>query len=122
MNSNLTTIYFQAYLSNLIFVNYLAILEVFIDTVFMCTVTAAAILTSGIWSPKTSLNGVELCSAVFESVFGVVTDLSLLHLAKASLSIITSPLLNPTSVRALQPENALSPIANNDTGSFQSIS
>ena len=37
----------------------------------MCTVTAAAILTSGIWSPKTSLNGVELCSAVFESVFGV---------------------------------------------------
>ncbi|MBE6771704.1 MAG: sodium:alanine symporter family protein [Ruminococcaceae bacterium] len=46
------------------------ILEVFIDTVFMCTVTAAAILTSGVWSPDTSINGVELCSAVFESVFG----------------------------------------------------
>lgn len=42
------------------------ILEVFIDTVFMCTVTAAAILTSGISGPE----GVELCSAVFESVFG----------------------------------------------------
>lgn len=46
------------------------ILEVFIDTVFMCTVTAAAVLTSGVWSPDTHLNGVELCSAVFESVFG----------------------------------------------------
>ncbi len=46
------------------------ILEVFIDTVFMCSVTAAAILTSGVWSPDTHLNGVEICSAVFESVFG----------------------------------------------------
>ena len=46
------------------------ILEVFIDTVFMCTVTAAAILTSGVWSADSPLNGVELCSAVFESVFG----------------------------------------------------
>ncbi len=46
------------------------ILEVFIDTVFMCTVTAAAILTSGVWSAESSLNGAELCTAVFESVFG----------------------------------------------------
>lgn len=46
------------------------IVEVFIDTVLMCTVTAAAILTSGVWSPHTTLNGVELCAAVFESVFG----------------------------------------------------
>ncbi len=46
------------------------IVEVFIDTVLMCSVTAAAILTSGVWSPDTSLNGVELCAAVFESVFG----------------------------------------------------
>ncbi len=45
------------------------ILEVFIDTVFMCSITAAAILTSGATENK-SLNGVELCSAVFESVFG----------------------------------------------------
>lgn len=44
------------------------ILEVFIDTVFMCTVTAAAILTSGVYG--TQLDGVELCSAVFESVLG----------------------------------------------------
>lgn len=46
------------------------IVEVFIDTVLMCTVTAAAILTSGVWSPDVSINGVELCAAVFESVFG----------------------------------------------------
>ncbi len=46
------------------------ILEVFIDTVFMCTVTAAAILTSGVWSTDTRLNGFELCRVVFESVFG----------------------------------------------------
>lgn len=46
------------------------ILEVFIDTVLMCTVTGAAILTSGVWSPDTKLNGIELCTAVFESVFG----------------------------------------------------
>ena len=45
------------------------ILEVFIDTVFMCSVTAAAILTSGAMQNK-SLDGVELCAAVFESVFG----------------------------------------------------
>lgn len=46
------------------------IVEVFIDTVFMCTVTAAAILVSGKWSPDGRLNGVALCSAVFESVMG----------------------------------------------------
>ncbi len=46
------------------------ILEVFIDTVFMCSITAAAILMSGVWTPETSLNGFELCRAVFESVFG----------------------------------------------------
>ncbi len=45
------------------------ILEVFIDTVLMCSITAAAILTSGAMQNK-NLNGVELCSAVFESVFG----------------------------------------------------
>ena len=47
------------------------IVEVGIDTVFMCTLTALAILTSGVWQAMPSLTGVELCSAVFESVFGV---------------------------------------------------
>ena len=45
------------------------ILEVFIDTVMMCSITAAAILTSNAADDKT-LDGVELCAAVFESVFG----------------------------------------------------
>ena len=45
------------------------ILEVFIDTVLMCSITAAAILTSGAMQNR-SLDGVELCAAVFESVFG----------------------------------------------------
>lgn len=46
------------------------ILEVFIDTVFMCSVTGAAILTSGVWAPGSTMNGAQLCEAVFESVFG----------------------------------------------------
>lgn len=45
------------------------ILEVFIDTVVMCSITAAAILTSGALQNK-SADGVELCVDVFESVFG----------------------------------------------------
>ncbi|MBO5858533.1 MAG: sodium:alanine symporter family protein [Clostridia bacterium] len=44
------------------------IFEVAFDTLFMCTVTAITILTSGVWSPTGSLNGIALCSAVFESV------------------------------------------------------
>lgn len=46
------------------------IIEVLIDTVIMCTVTGAAILTSGVEITDTQLNGIELCTAVFESVFG----------------------------------------------------
>ncbi len=45
------------------------ILEVFIDTVVMCSITAAAILASGAMQNK-NIDGVELCAAVFESVFG----------------------------------------------------
>lgn len=44
------------------------ILEVFIDTVLMCTVTGVAILVSG--ATDSQLNGAQLCAAVFESVFG----------------------------------------------------
>lgn len=46
------------------------IFEVAFDTLFMCTVTAVTILTSGVWSPTGSLNGIALCSAAFESVVG----------------------------------------------------
>ncbi len=44
--------------------------EVFIDTVFMCCVTGAAILSSGV--ANSSRNSGELCSLAFESVFGPV--------------------------------------------------
>ncbi len=44
------------------------IAEVFIDTVFMCCVTAAAILSSGVATAGNSSG--ELCSLAFESVFG----------------------------------------------------
>jgi AGCS family alanine or glycine:cation symporter len=44
------------------------ILEVFIDTVLMCTVTGVAILVSG--ATDSQLNRAQLCAAVFESVFG----------------------------------------------------
>ena len=46
------------------------ILEVGIDTVLMCTLTALALLTSGAWRPGTPLEGVDLCRAAFASAFG----------------------------------------------------
>ena len=49
---------------------YWGILEVFIDTVFMCSITGAAMLTGGSGFSGTPLNGVQFCTAVFESVFG----------------------------------------------------
>ena len=49
---------------------YWGILEVFLDTVVMCTVTALTVLVSGVWSPGGKLNGVSLCAAAFSSVFG----------------------------------------------------
>ena len=46
------------------------IFEVMFDTLFMCTVTAITILSSGVWSPSCSLDGIALCSAAFENVMG----------------------------------------------------
>ncbi len=46
------------------------ILEVFLDTVLMCTVTAFTILCSGVWSPGGSKNGAQLSAAAFASSFG----------------------------------------------------
>lgn len=45
------------------------ILEVFIDTILMCTLTAITILSSGAHK-NTSLNGAQMSSAAFASVFG----------------------------------------------------
>jgi len=46
------------------------IFEVFVDTIVMCTMTALAILVSGVWSPDCGLDGGILCAAAFETVFG----------------------------------------------------
>lgn len=46
------------------------IVEVFIDTVVMCTVTALVILSSGVLNPGENLNGVSLSAAAYESFFG----------------------------------------------------
>ncbi len=50
------------------------IAEVFLDTIVMCTVTAFVILSTGVFSPEGSLNGVALSSAAYSSVFGVAGD------------------------------------------------
>lgn len=42
--------------------------EVFVDTIVVCTITALAIMCSGVWS--TGLSGVELTVKAFESVWG----------------------------------------------------
>lgn len=46
------------------------IFEVMFDTLFMCTVTAITILSSGVWSASGSPDGIALCAAAFESVMG----------------------------------------------------
>ena len=50
------------------------IFEVFADTLVCCTVTALAILTSGVWQPNGAMDGVSLCAAAFSTVFGAAGD------------------------------------------------
>ena len=45
-----------------------AILEPFIDTVFICTLTALVILSSGLWVTQPDLSGVNLTAAAFNQV------------------------------------------------------
>jgi len=46
-----------------------ALLEPFVDTVIICTMTALVIIFSGYWNDQTGLLGVQLTSAAFSSVF-----------------------------------------------------
>ncbi len=46
------------------------IVEVFIDTVLMCSLTALAMLTSGAWQPDTNLSPTKISSLAFESILG----------------------------------------------------
>ncbi len=67
-----------------------AILEVFLDTIVMCTVTSFVILSSGVWQSGTSLDGAELFGAAFSSVLGragdVILSVTISLLAFASLT------------------------------------
>ncbi|KFF58085.1 alanine glycine permease, partial [Cryobacterium sp. MLB-32] len=47
---------------------FVALLEPFIDTVVICTMTALAIIITGTWSDTSSAPGVETTSAAFETV------------------------------------------------------
>ncbi|MCL2508979.1 MAG: sodium:alanine symporter family protein [Oscillospiraceae bacterium] len=53
------------------------ILEVFLDTVVMCTVTGFVILTSGAYSGGTALDGAGLFGAAFSGALGKVGDVLL---------------------------------------------
>lgn len=46
------------------------IFEVMFDTLFMCTLTAVTILSSGVQNSSGKLDGIALCAAAFESVMG----------------------------------------------------
>lgn len=48
-----------------------ALLEPFIDTIVVCTITALAILSSGVWH-SSSAQGVDLTSAAFSSAMGPI--------------------------------------------------
>ncbi|MCR5484901.1 MAG: sodium:alanine symporter family protein [Clostridiales bacterium] len=67
----------------------LGMLEVFIDTVLMCTLTGLVILVSGAYSPGGALSGAALYGAAFASVFGktggMILSVTVTLLAFASL-------------------------------------
>lgn len=46
------------------------IVEVFIDTVLMCTLTALALMTSGAYKAGTKLTEIEMNTAAFSGIFG----------------------------------------------------
>jgi AGCS family alanine or glycine:cation symporter len=55
------------------------ILEVFIDTIVMCTLTALAIMATGVWS--SGATGATLTMAAFETVFGTTLGFSIVVLS-----------------------------------------
>ena len=65
------------------------IFEVMFDTLFMCTVTAITVLSSGVDFSSGQLDGIALCSAAFESVIGgagkIILGISICLFAYATL-------------------------------------
>jgi AGCS family alanine or glycine:cation symporter len=64
-----------------------AMLGPFIDTILVCSITAFAILVSGVWSDP-SLNGVTMTAKAFSQELGIVGDI-ILFFAVFSFSITT---------------------------------
>lgn len=46
---------------------YVALLEPFIDTVIICTMTSLVITITGVWEPDSGVSGIDLTSAAFAS-------------------------------------------------------
>ena len=46
---------------------FVALLEPFIDTVVICTMTALVIIITGVWTPDNGVSGIELTSAAFSN-------------------------------------------------------
>lgn len=89
-----------------------ALLEPFIDTVVICTMTALVILISGVWI-TTDLNGVELTAAAFDSIipgfgtyfipfavllFGYSTLLSWSYYGETMVDFVSKPEKTKTNV------------------------
>ena len=64
-----------------------AMLGPFIDTILVCSITAFAILVSGVWNDP-SLNGVTMTARAFSQELGIVGDI-ILFFAVFSFSITT---------------------------------
>ncbi|MBN2890427.1 MAG: amino acid carrier protein [Bacteroidales bacterium] len=67
-----------------------ALLEPFIDTVVICTMTALVIIYTGFYSNPTGLDGVELTSAAFGSVFSWFPYLLILAIMLFAFSTMIS--------------------------------
>ncbi len=67
-----------------------ALLEPFVDTVIICTMTAMVIIFSGYWDDHSGLTGVQLTSAAFGSVFPWFPYLLLLAVTLFAFSTLIS--------------------------------
>jgi AGCS family alanine or glycine:cation symporter len=67
-----------------------ALLEPFVDTVIICTMTALVIIYSGFWNSPEDLEGVQLTSAAFSSVFPWFPFLLLIAVTLFAFSTLVS--------------------------------
>jgi len=67
---------------------YVSMLEPFIDTVIVCTMTALVIVITGVYADSSGLTGVALTAAAFQSVFpwfGIVLAIAVLMFAFSTM-------------------------------------